>query len=242
MFAPYPSIRKLHHAGDLARCGQWHDIEQNRNSFQRRRGLGVLLVTMPFPRLVQTKESPSADALGERSDDDLMTLARAEHREAFAVLGGAARRAGSAPMWARFVNHGPLGRELAQDTWVLVWQAREKYRAEGAFVPWLVTVARNHCRNHARKAKTYERPRRSGRCATELCRAARRPLDRRAPASRAARVVRTCRPDARGALTAVRGGPSLRRDDYRFGTGESTLRSRVHHGRSRLLKQKLESE
>jgi RNA polymerase sigma-70 factor (ECF subfamily) len=195
---------------------------------------------MPFPRLVPTKDSPSADALGERSDDDLMTLARAEHREAFAVLVGRhAERVVN--LCARFVNDGPLGRELAQDTWVLVWQAREKYRAEGAFVPWLVTVARNHCRNHARRAKTTSD---LDEAADVLPNSAEQ-LDALLIEERRRRVRHALSELAAPMREALllRFAEDLRYDEMTtvLGTGESTLRSRVHHG-LRLLKQKLERE
>ena len=88
---------------------------------------------MVFPRLVRVQDPPQ-DALNERSDDELMALARGGMRSAFAVL--VERHAERvARLCVRFVNDTQLGRELAQDSWVLVWQARDKYRAEGGFVP-----------------------------------------------------------------------------------------------------------
>jgi RNA polymerase sigma-70 factor (ECF subfamily) len=195
---------------------------------------------MAFPRLVRTKDSPSPDALAERSDDELMTLAQAGHREAFTVL--VARHAERVVnLCARFVDDGPLGRELAQDTWVLVWQGREKYRAEGAFVPWLVTVARNHCRNHVRRNKTTDDiddvadlPAHSAEQLDALLIEERRRRVRRALSELAAPM--------REALL-LRFAEGLRYDEMTsiVGTGESTLRSRVHHG-LKLLKQRLERD
>ena len=94
---------------------------------------------MAFPRLVRAPEPPNA--LAPRSDDELMELSRA----ACGAFG--------------FGNATPLvivnlcGRslptrrwpELAQDTWVLVWQARENTGVAAAS-SLVVTLARHHCR------------------------------------------------------------------------------------------------
>ncbi|MFT3706300.1 MAG: sigma-70 family RNA polymerase sigma factor [Archangium sp.] len=44
-----------------------------------------------------------------------------------------------------------IAAELAQDTFLEVWNARERYRPEGRFKELLYMVARNRCRSHARK-------------------------------------------------------------------------------------------
>jgi RNA polymerase sigma-70 factor (ECF subfamily) len=198
---------------------------------------------MAFPRLVRAPE-PAQDALSERTDDELMELARAGLRSAFAVLVERhARRLVN--LCSRFVNDAQLGRELAQDSWVLVWQAREKYRAEagGGFVPWLVTVARNHCRNELRRRKVVASHRREE-------------LDEGAPQSAGQLeklLVEERRRRVRGALEELafplrealllRYAEELRYDEIAgvVGTGESTLRSRVHHG-LKALKAKLAEE
>ena len=194
---------------------------------------------MAFPRLVRSA-TPS-DALAERSDDELMRLARAGLKAAFAVLVERhARRV--AACCTRAVNDAQLGRELAQDTWVLVWQARDKYRADGGFVPWLVTVARNHCRNELRRRTRSVA--RDDISTAELA-APDGPLDDL--------LVEERRRAVRGALTELadplrealllRFGEELRYDEMSSvaGTGESTLRSRVHHG-LKALRQKLEED
>ena len=114
---------------------------------------------MAFPRLVQAPEPPQ-EALAERGDDELMRLAQAGLREAFAVLveRHAKRVVG---LCSRFANDAQLGRELAQDTWVLVWRGRDKYRPEGSFASWLITIARNHCRNRARRRELTASSRRT---------------------------------------------------------------------------------
>jgi RNA polymerase sigma-70 factor (ECF subfamily) len=195
---------------------------------------------MAFPRLVRATGS-SDDALEERSDDDLMRLARAGLRPAFAVL--VERHAKRVlACCTRFVDSAELGRELAQDTWVLVWQARDTYRADGGFVPWLVTVARNHCRNELRRRMRGKRddPSPQAELAHPLG-----PLDDLLVEERR-RAVRSALSELavplREALL-LRFGEGLRYDEMSnvAGTGESTLRSRVHHG-LKALRLKLEED
>lgn len=196
---------------------------------------------MPFPRLVPAK-APEESALGERTDDDLMALARAGLRSAFATLVERhAERVVHA--CARFVNDAQFGRELAQDTWVLVWQGRDKYRAEGTFVPWVITVARNHCRNELRrrgKVTTLDE-----RVVSESQTDSPGVLDALLLEERRARVRRALEQlsgPLREALL-LRFAEDLHYDEMTeaLGAGESTLRSRVHHG-LKALKSKLKEE
>lgn len=194
---------------------------------------------MAFPRLVGAK-APEEDALAKRSDDELMQLAQAGLRDAFAVLVGRhAQRIVN--LCSRFANDPDLGRELAQDTWVMVWQGRGKYRPDGGFVPWLITVARNRCRNQLRRRKLAavhelealppDSPRSTGQL-DELLREERR--------RRVRLALGELSYPMREALL-LRYAEDLRYDEMTnvVGTGESTLRSRVHHA-LKLLKQKLE--
>jgi RNA polymerase sigma-70 factor (ECF subfamily) len=196
---------------------------------------------MAFPRLVRSKD-PTPDALTERSDDELMTLARAGLRSAFeALVSRHAQRV--VHLCARFVNDAQLGRELAQDTWVLVWQGRDRYRAEGGFSSWLVTVARNHCRNELRRRKVAVAHERQS--STEERAAAAEQLDGLLVEERRRRVrqaLAELSPPLREALL-LRYDEGLRYDEIMrvVGAGESTLRSRVHHG-LKALKEKLEEE
>lgn len=196
---------------------------------------------MVFPRLVRVKDPPP-DALGERSDDELMTLAQAGLRSAFATL--VERHAQRlVNLCARFVNDQQLGRELAQDTWVLVWQSREKYRADGGFIAWLVTVARNHCRNELRRRKTvtaHERQALSEEHATGAGQLDGLLIEERR--RRVRQALSELSTPLREALL-LRYGEELRYDQitHVVGAGESTLRSRVHHG-LKALKEKLEEE
>jgi RNA polymerase sigma-70 factor, ECF subfamily len=196
---------------------------------------------MAFPRLVRLPDPPQ-DALRERSDDELMELARAGLRSALAVL--VERYAlRVVNLCSRFVNDSQLGRELAQDTWVLVWQGREKYRGEGGFVAWLVTLARNHCRNQLRRrkqAKAHERA-----PLVDDAVSSPRQLDTLLAEERRRRVraaLEQLSLPLREALL-LRYADDLRYDEIAtvVGAGESTLRSRVHHG-LKALKEKLEQE
>lgn len=211
------------------------------DSFQRVRPVRVLPGQMAFPRLVRTADPPQ-DALLERSDDELMLLSCAGLRSAFAVLVGR-HAVRVVNLCSRFVNDAQLGRELAQDTWVLVWQGREKYRGDGSFGAWLVTVARNHCRNELRKRKLVAAHARTP--VTEDIACSPGQLDSLLVEERRRRVrsaLSELPPALREALL-LRYGEDLRYDEIAgvVGTGESTLRSRVHHG-LRALKEKLEQD
>ncbi len=190
---------------------------------------------MAFPRLVRA-EPPPPGALAERSDDELMTLAQAGLRSAFATL--VERHAQRiVTLCTRFVGDAQLGRELAQDTWVLVWQGREKYRTDGGFVPWLVTVARNRCRNEVRHRKLAASEREP--LADDIGHTAGQ-LDDLLTEERRRRVrqaLSELSPQLREALL-LRYGEGLRYDEINtvVGAGESTLRSRVHHGLKALKK------
>lgn len=196
---------------------------------------------MPLLRLVRSPGLPEG-ALSERSDDELMALSRAGLRPAFATL--VERHATRlVACCARFVGDAQLGRELAQDTWVLVWQGRDKYRSEGRFLPWLVTVARNHCRNELRRRQVTHARR------AELSMEAPAPSDLQLDAlldeerrSRVRRALAELAAPQREALL-LRFAEGLRYDEMTTvtETSESTLRSRVHHG-LKALKQKLEKD
>ena len=50
----------------------------------------------------------------------------------------------------RYTSSEPDALDLAQDTFVRVYEARTRYDARGNFSTWLYTTAGNLCRNHAR--------------------------------------------------------------------------------------------
>jgi RNA polymerase sigma-70 factor, ECF subfamily len=196
---------------------------------------------MALPRLVLAKDNLPSPPLRERSDDELMVLAQAGERKAFAVL--VERHAERVMhLCGRFVNDASRGQELAQDTWVMVWQRRDKYAPNGTFRAWLITVAGNHCRNELRRRQLA----RVHSISNELELESTREQIEAVLASERQRRVRAAltelSPAMREALL-LRYGEELRYDEMTevVGASESTLRSRVHHG-LKVLKQKLEGE
>lgn len=196
---------------------------------------------MTYPRLVPPEPAPAAH-LEDRTDDELMTLAQAGARTAFAVL---VERYAERVVHAcvRFTSDPDVGADLAQETWVAVWQRRSQYRADGKFPLWLITVARNHCRNHVRARGAV---RRHGDAAANLG-------EEPTPDQIDALLVDERRRRVRDALSNL---PPVMREALllRFAedlayremvevvrAGESTLRSRVHHG-LRLLRGLLEKK
>jgi RNA polymerase sigma factor (sigma-70 family) len=194
---------------------------------------------MTFPRLVKGPEPPAT--LDQRSDDELMTLAQAGMRDAFAVL--VERHAQRlVQVCARFVNDGDLGAELAQETWVAVWTHRAKYRGDGRFLVWLITAARNRCRNHARRHGVARRH------VEETARAGSAPsanqIDELLLEERRRRVRDALArlPERMREAVMLRYAEELAYDEMAVAlrVDESTLRSRVHHG-LRLLRSWLET-
>jgi RNA polymerase sigma factor (sigma-70 family) len=192
---------------------------------------------MPSPRLVRLVPG----LLPERSDDELMTLAQAGMREAFTVL--IERHADRlVQACSRLLNDADAGAELAQETWVTVWTQRSRYRAEGKFIVWLITAARNRCRNHIR---------RQGVAKHHALQSAADRADPPTPEQIDRLLVEERRRRVRDALARLpekireavllRYAEELRYDEMAeiLGALESTLRSRVHHG-LRLLQSLLE--
>jgi RNA polymerase sigma-70 factor (ECF subfamily) len=87
--------------------------------------------------------------LGERDDDALMLLASRGRRDAFRVL--VERHASRVLRFCtRMTSDRRVAEELAQETWLAVWAARETYKPNGQFVVWLLVAARNRCLNARR--------------------------------------------------------------------------------------------
>ena len=197
--------------------------------------MGVLWFAMPKGACIVQRETPTGAPLGETTDDDLMALAQAGSQEAFGVLVERhARRV--VRLCRRFVGDSDLAAELAQATWVDLWFRRGQYRPDGQFVVWLITAARNRCRNHLRRrgverkyALTVVAPDDGG-----------SPEQNDDPlgADRRLRVRDALArlPDAMREALLLRFAEDLRYEEMAkiVRSGESTLRSRVHHGLQRL--------
>jgi RNA polymerase sigma-70 factor, ECF subfamily len=188
---------------------------------------------MRSPRLVGS-ESGGAP-LEERTDDELMTLAQAGAREAFAVL--VERHAlRVVETCSRFTGDRGAGAELAQGTWAAIWEHRLRYKRGSDFVVWLITAARNRCRNDVRGRYVARRHAK----ATMVLGAAPSPdqIDLLLDEERRRNVREALGrlPSATREALLLRFGEDLRYDQMAevVGAGESTLRSRVHHGLKRL--------
>lgn len=169
-------------------------------------------------------------SLRDRLDDDLMLLASGGTREAFEEL---IRRhaARVVALCTKSVGSASLGEEMAQEVWLSVWDQRSNYRAEGKFVVWLLTMAKNRVRNvHRERTRkqapdelTHDPPDLSPSGLDELIAKERRArldaaLARLSPALRDAVILRFAHelPYVEIARVAA--------------TNESTARSRVFHG------------
>lgn len=106
---------------------------------------------MSLPELVIFKDRRQA-ALIDRNDDDLMTLACAGHRAAFATLVGR-HSTRLVEFCIRMTGDRRTGEDVAQETWLQVWATRERYRPASKLEAFLFTIARNRCRN-AQRART----------------------------------------------------------------------------------------
>jgi RNA polymerase sigma-70 factor, ECF subfamily len=51
----------------------------------------------------------------------------------------------------RYIGHQADSLDLAQETFVRVYQSRSRYTARAKFASWLFTIAANLCRNHVRR-------------------------------------------------------------------------------------------
>src|SRR5262249_5429977 len=120
---------------------------------QRRPPVGVLYgVSSSMGKVKLVSLQPAADprSLGERSDDELITLVRAGVQPALRVL--AERHTGALIRFcAKFVVDTHVGQELAQQTWLQLWANRAAYEARAPFKVFLFTIARNLCRNELRR-------------------------------------------------------------------------------------------
>ena len=90
--------------------------------------------------------------LAELGDDVLAARAACGDAPAFAAL--VTRH--KAPLYGyvrRYVGNADDAYDLLQQTFLSAWLALDRYDAERSLVGWLRAIARNKCRDHARKAK-----------------------------------------------------------------------------------------
>src|SRR5262245_13121102 len=91
---------------------------------------------------------PVEAPLSERADSELMLLVRAGIEPAIAAL--VERYHARLVSFCAKAGGGEAAEEIVQDTFVALWQTRNRYREQGKLVVWLYATARNLCRNHAR--------------------------------------------------------------------------------------------
>jgi RNA polymerase sigma-70 factor (ECF subfamily) len=176
-----------------------------------------------------------ASGLSACSDDDLMLLASAGRKNAFAEL---VRRHGErlARFCAKWVLDGALGEDLAQEVWLQVWRNHGNYRADGRFRVYLYTVALNRCRNTKRNRIRAQRLFQPG--DDDGCGAAPEQLERviaREGARRLLEAVARLSPSLRETvLLRLSEGLGYPEIAAIVGSPEATVRSRVHLAVERL--------
>lgn len=199
--------------------------------------MGELLPFSREPRPADTA-AESGGALAVRSDEELMALVRGGSKAAFRVL-VVRHGAKVVSFCARISGDRAAAREIAQDVWLAVWDARARWEPRTRFASYLYTVAFSRARNHAR----------SRRRRAAVFSAA--PLDADlVPTSSADEIERLLERERRNRLfEALRDLPDDLREAVvlRFveelsyeemetvlRAKSSTLRSRVHHALARL--------
>lgn len=98
----------------------------------------------------------SSASLNERTDDELMLLARGGVDHAFDVL---VRRhqARVLRLAYRYLGETALAADVAQNTFVALLAALPQYRARGKFTSYLYRISLNQCRIARRSARTEVR-------------------------------------------------------------------------------------
>lgn len=178
-------------------------------------------------------DDPSPPASDEPSDEALMLLAQSGDRAAFSRLVTRHQRA-VRRLAETIVGDPELARDLAQETFVAAWAARERFDAGRALRPWLFTIARNHARSKQRwrrirtmvglgDASLYEAPVASDRLvADEEAQLVRAALDRLPEKFRVPLILRFVEELDYDAIAEV------------IGRTPSTARSRIHYGLKHL--------
>jgi len=187
-------------------------------------------------RLVGAEEAAAeADAL---DDDDLMRLARAGRQDAFERL---VRRHQALVLGlaTRWLSDPAEGRDVAQDVFLALWAERDRYRPNGRFRSYLVSMTCNRCRVAARQRRSHGR-KVSGLAAQGPAAPADpgAPLERLVEAERAREVRRLlgALPEKTREVVILRFTHELPLADIAELTGLplNTVKSHVHRGLERL--------
>lgn len=89
-------------------------------------------------------------------DDDLIVAVKADSQEAFEVLVRRHQKLVFA-LASRFLGDRGLGRDVTQDVFLALWAERKRYRPQGKFRSYLVTVTINRCRYLARQRGSHQK-------------------------------------------------------------------------------------
>lgn len=172
-------------------------------------------------------------------DDDLMREVAAGSREAMRVL--AERYAAPLTSFcAKAIGDRAVAEEIVQETFVRVWHHRAYYRASGKFNVYLLTAARNLCRNHARSASRFGRwfGKRIDEAELSSVRGDDDPVEELLELERAEHVktalAALALPMREAILLRFDQGLAYEEIAEIVGAPESTVRSRVHHGLKEL--------
>ena len=104
---------------------------------------------------------PASERLEQLGDDELMLLVkRAEtgprYREAFDVL--VRRHQRLVLTYAdRYLGERDRALDVAQESFVTLWEGRHDYRPEGRFRSYLLAIAHNRCRERSRHERGQQR-------------------------------------------------------------------------------------
>ncbi len=104
---------------------------------------------MDSPRRLQLVPEGAASAPG---DDELLLLAGAGDRRAFALLVERHQRA-LLRVCTLLLRDNGTAEEAAQESFLRLWRARAEYRPQGRLRQYLFAIARNECRSRLRRRK-----------------------------------------------------------------------------------------
>lgn len=190
-------------------------------------------------RIVPLREPRKAEVpLEDRSDEELMALVRLGTRPAFRalVVRHAHKVAGFCARVAGDPAHAP---EIAQEVWLALWDARERWEPRSTFRAYLYTIAFSRARNDARARKRSHAVFASSALDVEgVASASALEIDRLLERERRERVLRALAdlPDAMREAIILRFVDDLSYEEMEatLQVNASTLRSRVHHALARL--------